>query len=120
MFYLGKRGWLGQEMEKQVRLVCLADEVDPKPKWYHQLAHTIVLLAIFAGLIVAWVIVVSKQTNGTYLPQKIMVQFGDEVNPALGTFSGEFLIQYQRDRVFSSDRSLYTELRSNRAHFGYW
>mmetsp|Transcript_5910 Transcript_5910/g.14567 ORF Transcript_5910/g.14567 Transcript_5910/m.14567 type:complete len:297 (+) Transcript_5910:1767-2657(+) len=34
MFFLGKRGWLGNEVERQVRLVCLADEPDPGPKWY--------------------------------------------------------------------------------------
>jgi hypothetical protein len=120
LFFLGKRGWLGQEVEKQVRLVCLADEVDPKPTWYNQLAHTLALSAIFGTLIIAWVMVVSRQTNGNFLPHEIMVQFGDEINPALGTFSGRYKIDYQRDRVFSSDRSLYTELRSERAHFGYW
>jgi len=120
MFYLGKRGWLGREVEKQVRLVCLADEVDPKPTWYHRLAHTLALLAIFGGLLASWVVVVSKQTNGTYLPSRIMVQFSDEINPALGCFSGKFTSNYRRDRIFSSDKSVYSDLRSDRAHFGYW
>lgn len=120
MFYLGKRGWLGQEVEKQVRLVRLADEVDPKPTWYNRLAHTMMLLLIFGSLVVSWVIVVSRQTNGEYLPHKIYINFDDESNAALGTFNGIFHIDYTRHRVFSSDRSLYTESRSRRAHFGYW
>ena len=119
VFYLGKRGWFGRDVERQVCLVCLADDPTPKQVWYHRLAHTLSLAVIFGCLVSAWVVVVSRQTSGTYLPQTIEVQFSDAVSPSFGPFSGLYDIFYERDRIFSSDRSVYSERRSRLAHFGY-
>ena len=119
MFYLGKRGWLGDEVERQVRLVCLADEPDPGPKWYRRLAHTIAGVLIFALLVALWIAVVIRQTNGAYLPPVINVEFFVDSNPTFGTFSGNYDIKLESTGIFSSQRAVYTERRSKLAHFGY-
>jgi hypothetical protein len=49
-------------------------------------AYFIALLTFFA----AWVIIWRHQTSGKYLCQHIFGQFGDEVVPMLGTFTGLF------------------------------
>ncbi|KAL3916772.1 MAG: hypothetical protein SGILL_005029 [Bacillariaceae sp.] len=119
VFALGKRGWIGNDVERQVRLVCLADEPDPGPKWYRRLAHTISLLVIFTILIISWIMVVGRQASGKYLCYHLDVQFSDEVNPSLGTYSGSYEIILERAKIFSADRSVYSERRSKLAHFGY-
>lgn len=46
----------------------------------------VLFVAFFAG----WGVIFSKQWRGQYLCQLIFSQFGDEINPTLGTFTGLF------------------------------
>ena len=119
MFYLGKRGWLGPEVDKHVRLVSLADNPDANPRWYRYFFHSISILLIFGGLLGAWVFVVDQQTSGSYLPKTLRVDFSDQVHPALGAFSGFYDMYLERTRIFSSSRAVYYERRSRKAYIGY-
>lgn len=119
MFYLGKRGWLGHDVERHVRLVSLADNPDPQPQWYRRFFHSICIVLIFGGLLGAWLYVVDQQTSGNYLPKTLQVDFSDLLNPALGTFSGFYDIYLERTRIFSTSRAVYYERRSKNAYIGY-
>jgi hypothetical protein len=119
MFYLGKRGWLGKDAERHVRLICLADNPDPKPQWYKRMFHSISILFIFATLLATWVTVVNNQTSGAYLPKSLKVDFTDLVHPPLGTFSGFYDVYLADVNIFSTARAVYYERRSEHAFFGY-
>ncbi|CAB9518654.1 expressed unknown protein [Seminavis robusta] len=119
-FYLGKRGWLGKQVERNVRLIGLADNPNPPPIWYRRLFHSLFMLVLFAGLIGMWGLVVSLQTTGAYLPNTIRVEFDDQVHPALGTFSGYYDIQHSGEGgMFRSAHAMYYERRSQQALFSY-
>jgi len=119
MFYLGKRGWLGTDVERHVRLLGLADNPDPAPQWYKRLFHSIAIMFIFCGLLAAWIFVVSQQTSGAYLPKTIRVEFSDFVHPPVGIFSGFYDILLEPTPVFSTSRAVYYERRSQRAFLRY-
>lgn len=118
-FYLGKRGWFGPDVERHVRLICLADNPDPKPQWYRRMLHSLSITLIFGALLASWVYVVSSQTSGKFLPTSLKVDFSDLVHPSLGTFSGFYDIYLENTAVFSDRRAVYYERRSNKAFFGY-
>lgn len=117
IFFLGKRGWFGPIVERNVRLVALADDVRPKPEWYRRYFHSLAMLGIFGSLLGLWIKVVSMQTSGQFLPRTVFVEFGDAINPALGTFSGFYdILPDKTDAIFSTSHATYVERRSGKRY----
>eukprot|EP00984_Skeletonema_dohrnii_P022939 scaffold12054_cov112-Skeletonema_dohrnii-CCMP3373.AAC.6 len=120
VFGLAKEGLLGNVLKKE------AKDMEKPKKSYHvskeclntkyamkmSLGYFVVLFSCFFG---SWLYIYWQQRNGEYLCQQIFSQFGDEILPMLGTFTGLF---YKHEEKFG-DRASYRDDQPGGPLLGY-
>lgn len=118
IFFVTQHGFFG--------VTCELDAAAVKEITYkvHQKAHRmreiIGLIVLFLGLVSGWAAVVHNQNQGTYQCSTLLVQMGDDISPALGTFSGLYdLKKQERSGILATHHTVYVERKSGRASFGY-
>ncbi|CAB9505693.1 expressed unknown protein [Seminavis robusta] len=123
-FFLSKQGFMGRTCKKDAGVIASASYV-PERKRGSAWKITL-LLIILASMMVGWVSVIEAQESGSYLCRSVQVQFGDDFNPQLATFSGIYDIQRKQRRfnILSEERVTYAERRAleiggERAMFGW-
>eukprot|EP00559_Dactyliosolen_fragilissimus_P000063 CAMPEP_0184874166 /NCGR_PEP_ID=MMETSP0580-20130426/42242_1 /TAXON_ID=1118495 /ORGANISM="Dactyliosolen fragilissimus" /LENGTH=891 /DNA_ID=CAMNT_0027377145 /DNA_START=1139 /DNA_END=3811 /DNA_ORIENTATION=+ len=110
VFLLCKWGYFGKYLKYDAVLVQSATftRIKPNQIWARSLCRTLGLVSIWVSCIGWWVIIVLKQMKGGYLCPNIYVQFGDEILPDLGVFSGMYAIDYKK---IIDNRVVYVEQR---------
>jgi len=121
VFFLGRWKYFGDEVHKHCCLVMLSENPDAGPRCYQKFAHTIVMGILYIFAFAGWARIVWLQNNGHYLCKNVLVQFGDDVNPSLGSFNGvyDFLPEQSIGTFFRPKRAIYLERRSKLAAFFY-
>lgn len=115
-FFLSSTGFAGPYCETTALLV---EETKFKVSKRSLRVRKIVMLAlVLALMLTSFGVIVLLQQKGVYACSTIFVQFGDDMVPALGTFSGLYDMQSAKVTVFSQYLS-YSERSSSRAIFGY-
>ena len=88
-----------------LNLLRMQGWTESKGKRGRQFPRTAFLIAIFLGMLGPWLYLSYRQEKGVYLNTIIYVQFGDDFNSALGTFSGVYEAEIPRPlRLFSGRR----------------
>ncbi|CAB9513232.1 expressed unknown protein [Seminavis robusta] len=120
VFALGRENYFGSQVRRHCSLVLLSENPDPGPVCPRRFSHLISLTFIYLVLFMCWLIIVAKQENGDYLCDTILVEFGDDVNPTLGAFSGLYdRVQENPRSFFTPRRSIYFERQSKIAAYSY-
>lgn len=107
-------------------VTCEADAETVKSITYkvhkklHRRREIVLLVVMFVALVSGWSVAVFKQNQGHYQCSTVLVQMGDDIQPALGTFSGLYDLQEpERAGVLRSQYMVYVERRSGKASFVY-
>jgi hypothetical protein len=105
VFSLSKNGFFGSINRATATLVQNTSFTHEKAKevpWLQIALLSVSLVGMMTGLLV----VVFLQASGHFLPSSIIVQFNDEVIPALSTFNGQFILEVS-GAIFAQDRVVY-------------
>jgi hypothetical protein len=118
MFALMSEGFIGRTLKKEATKLkntfyhVSHRSMDSRNAFIVTVAYFVVLFtAFFAG----WGVILSKQRNGAYTCHQLVAQFGDEMLPMLGTFSGLF---FQHNKNFDG-RLSYRDNRDGGALLAY-
>ena len=117
VFFLAMQGFVGVQCEEAAEIVTGTSYYVPKKKL--RATKMVLLSCLFSAMVAGWSVVVQNQVNGKYLCSTIFVQIGDDLLPALGTFSGLYDLQSPTDNGFGSQYMSYVDRRSGKATFGY-
>jgi hypothetical protein len=105
VFSLSSNGFFGSVNRATAKLVVETDFHRAKRNvvpWLQILLLTVSFIGMLCGL----AIVVFLQASGHFLPSSIIVQFDDEVIPALSTYSGQFMLEVSGG-IFDEGRVVY-------------
>jgi len=108
VFELAKEGFLGHTLKKEAKKLCRKsyyvniEYANSYNAMVVSLGYFIVLFASFFG---GWLYIYKQQRIGEYLCHQIFSQFGDDILPMLGTFTGLF---YKHTKTFG-DRASYRD-----------
>ena len=78
-------------------------------------------LVVLVLVLLGWIIIAVKQSNGDYQKQALVVQFDDDTRPDLAPHSGLYFLESKRGSFFSNDKFRYVEARASdaRGQFGF-
>ena len=117
VFSLSSLGFLGKANQRETdRVSNTAYRVLRKrrskawPWWWHTLG-LVTISTIVVGL---WATVLVQQLRGTYAPKALMVQFDDEIRPALAPYSGIYRLD-----IVGAGRFHYRQERAGEGRFAY-
>ena len=125
-FLLSKWGYFGKTLKLEAVVVSegrydiQATKNKEKNKSVRSFARTSFLFILFITMITVWFIIVRYQRSGSFLCPEIHVQFGDEISPELGTFSGYYVLDKPK-KFFPTGRVEYreSEMSNTNAKFSY-
>eukprot|EP00984_Skeletonema_dohrnii_P025011 scaffold14154_cov114-Skeletonema_dohrnii-CCMP3373.AAC.5 len=112
VFVLTREGFFGRRLQKEAKKLS---------NTFYRVSHLsadsrtasivtkVYFIFLFTVMFAAWGYIVWNQKNGKYMCPQIFAQFGDEVAPMLGTFSGFFFLRNQRDYLIEHRWKQYVE-----------
>mmetsp|Transcript_29784 Transcript_29784/g.50793 ORF Transcript_29784/g.50793 Transcript_29784/m.50793 type:complete len:1440 (-) Transcript_29784:34-4353(-) len=107
VFELAKEGFLGHTLKKETQKLCRKSyyvNIQYANSYNAMWVSLGYFVLLFASFFAGWWIIRSKQNDGEYLCHQIFSQFGDEILPMLGTFTGLF---YKHEKQKFGDRASY-------------
>jgi len=115
-FFVARQGYGGEANQDAARIM----ERKYRTKRSRRLTRTFLLPIIFVALLAGWVTIVIKQDNAAYISDSVYVQFSDDFNSDLGTFSGVYKRADISMTGLSTAYADYYEVRSGgKAKLGY-
>jgi len=85
-FFVARQGFGGQANQDAARIM----ERKYRTKRSRRLTRTFLLLIIFVALLAGWITIVVQQDSSYYISDSVHVQFSDDFDSDLGTFSGVY------------------------------
>jgi hypothetical protein len=107
---LSNKGFMGNSCKREATRITNTSY--PIKEQHGKAWKAIMLITILCTMLAGWIVVFQKQASGFFLCGTIQVQFGDDLVPALGTFSGLYDLRTKPYSFASSDRVEYVQRRS--------
>ena len=122
-FYFAAMGFFGQDNYKEADFV---KDATYNPGKLHQSNKRVVniirilsLCLVLLTVVIAWAILLMYQRQGSFAAKKIIVQFDDQVRPALGAHSGFYSLKTSRESADPHSHFQYTGDRAGGGRFAY-
>ena len=109
VFGLASEGFLGRKLKKETKRLSRNSYFVSHECANSKSAMMVIIgyyVVLFTSFFVGWEIIYRRQRNGDYLCKQIFSQFGDDILPMLGTFTGLF---YKHEKQKFGRRSSYRE-----------
>lgn len=116
-FFLSKQGFAGRKCLEHATFI--QETHYAVHKRMVQATKGILMVVILVVMLIAWGFTRYYQISGVYLCETILVQFGDDMRPELGTFSGLYDLDRPSGTTLRSQHVQYVERLSGHARFSF-
>ena len=116
-FFLAKQGFAGRKCLEHANHISTTHYAVHKRMV--QATKGILMVIILVVMLIAWGFTRHNQTSGFYLCKTLLVQFGDDLRPELGTFAGLYDLQHPSGLSLQSQHVQYIERLSGHARFAF-
>ena len=116
-FFLSRQGFAGRKCLEYATFI--QETHYAVHKRMVQATKGIMMVFILAVMLVAWGFTRHNQISGAYLCETVLVQFGDDLRPELGTFTGLYDLNRPSGSTLRSQHVQYVERLSGHVRFAF-